>query len=417
MSLINPYRLGVFCLLLALCVLPAQWQPLQPAAQAAAAGATFIDATASLSFRSNIYLGEHVYIGPFATLRTGYFSSTRAITVGNDSNVQDSATLDASVASVTLGEEAIVAHGGTVRGAANNFAGIGSARGIYSAQLGVGGKCPHDDKHCPSFVSFNALVEGATVQMDAMVGALARVGPGITIPSGFKVLPGKNIVSNSDLSLSSGKIAPVTEADREFMRGVVEVNVCFATQYSELAKRDANALTGINFNPGHCEFNEASELPTLAGTATKDPSFRNRIIGHVELKNTLAELDKALGVRIALRADEGEPFKVGTITAMEDGVIFHALEGSHLQLGDKGSYGFRSIVHGGPTDFTGFKDTTITGDNFVLGARSVFFRSRIGANSRVGFKSLVQQSDLPANTVIGDRKIIISNAEAGVVEW
>src|SRR6185436_9294803 len=155
----------------------------------------------------------------------------------------------------------------------------------------------------------------------------------------------------------------------------------------------------------------------LVDKQTQDASFRNRVIGDVHLKNTLAELDKALGMRIALRADEGEPFEVGSITAMEDGVVFHALEHSQLRLGDKGSYGMRSIVHGGPVDFPGISDTTITGENFVLGARSVFFRSRIGANSRVGFKSLVQQSDLPANTVIGDRKIIIGNVEAGVVEW
>jgi carbonic anhydrase/acetyltransferase-like protein (isoleucine patch superfamily) len=416
MSLINPSRLGALCLLLTLLLLPLRWQPLQPVVTAAA-GATFVDPTASLSFRGNIYLGEHVYIGPFATLRAGYFSPTRAISVGNESNVQDSATLDASLASVTLGDEAIVAHGGTVRGAANLLAGVGSARGVFPAQLGVGGQCPDGAKHCPSFVSFNALVEGATVQMDAMVGALARVGPGVTIPSGFKVLPGKNIVSNSDLNLSSGKIAPVTEADREFMRGVVEVNVCFAETYSQMAKSNPDSLTGINFNPGHCPFNEEAHLPTLAHHATQNAGFRNRIIGEVELENTLAELDKVMGVRISLRADEGEPFEVGTITAMADGVVFHALEHSHLHLGGQGNYGFRSIVHGGPTDFEGFKDTTVTGDNFVLGARSVFFRSRIGANSKVGFKSLVQQSDLPDNTTIGDRKIIINNVEAGVVEW
>lgn len=140
-----------------------------------------------------------------------------------------------------------------------------------------------------------------------------------------------------------------------------------------MAKSNPDSLTGINFNPGHCPFNEEAHSPTLAHQATQNAGFRNRIIGEVELENTLAELDKVMGVRISLRADEGEPFEVGTITAMADGVVFHALEHSHL--GGQGNYGFRSIVHGGPTDFAGFKDTTVTGDNFALGARSVFFRS------------------------------------------
>ncbi|MBI1761980.1 MAG: acetyltransferase [Acidobacteria bacterium] len=378
-----------------------------------AAGLSFIDPTANLNYRQNISLGEHVYVGPFATLRTGSFGGNRYITIGNDSNVQDNTLLDASLGSVTLGDEAIVAHGGTVRGVSDPVSPFGSRRS-FPASLGVGGKCPENAKHCPSFVSFNAVVEGATVQMDAMVGALARVGPGVIIPSGLKVLPGKNIATNADVNLTNGKLAPVTEADREFMHGVVEVNLAFAEQYAKMQSSDPDTLTGINLDPGHSDFNPDPNLPTLAGTVTRNASFRNRIIGDVRLKNTAAELNSVMGQRISLRADEGEPFKVGSIALMEDGVTFHALEHTHLDLGDKGSYGFRSIVHGGPTEF---EDYTITGANFVLGARSLFFRSRIGANSQVGQRSVVQQCDFPANTIIGDRKIMLENKEFGVVEW
>lgn len=411
-KLTSQYR-WLALLLLAVCAAQAAWHSYSTASQAAAPGLSFIDPTANLNYRQNIQLGEHVYVGPFATLRTGSFGGNRYITIGNESNVQDNALLDASLGSVTLGEQAIVAHGGTVRGVSDPIAPFGGRRG-FAASVGIGGKCPDGAKHCASFVSFNAVVEGATIQMDAMVGALARVGPGVTIPSGMKVNPGKNIATNADVNLTNGKLALVTEADREFMNGVVEVNVTFSEEYAKLQSSDPTTLTGINFDPGHSEFNHDPNLPTLAGTATRNASFRNRIIGDVQLKNTAAELSSVMGQRISLRADEGEPFKVGSITLMEDNVTFHALEHTHLDLGDKGTYGFRSIVHGGGTDFD---DYTITGANFVLGARSLFFRSRIGANSQVGQRSVVQQCDFPDNTIIGDRKIMLENKEFGVVEW
>ncbi len=372
---------------------------------AAAAGESFIDPTASVENAVYVLMGHLVYVGPFAKLTAGPVAA-RSISIGNESDVQDGATLDASEAPVTIGDLAIVAHGGTVRGAGN-----------FAASVGVGGKCPAGSADCPSFVSFNALVEGAIIQKDAMVSALARVGPGVTITSGLKVLPGKNVTSNSQVNLTSGKLAQVTDADRDFMRGVIEVNTCLAAQYAALFADDPSNVLGINYDPGRCPaFNPTRDLPQIgaAKTVTRDPSFRNRIIGDIRLLDSRADLDRVMGSRISLRADEGEPFEVGSIASMAEGVIFHALEHSKLRMGNGGNYGVRSIVHGGPT---AFNDTTITGDNFTLGAESVFFRSRIGNNSRVGFKSLVQQSDVPANSVIGDRRLLIENLAAGNVEW
>ncbi len=386
-------------------------------AVSAAVEPSFVDPTASLSFKTNINLGQHVYIGPFAVLRTAPFDPARSITINNESDVQDNTLIDASLASVTLGEQVIMAHGSTVSGGSQLTVRFGvPARRTFEAEVGEKGVCPGGVAHCPSFISFNAVVEGAIIYKDAIVSALARVGPGITIPSGFKVLPGKNVTLQGQVNLSSGKIAPVTEADREFMNGVVEVNVCFASQYAQLASEDPTNVTGINFDPGNCSFNPNRDLPKLgpSGTPTRDPAFRNRIIGDITLQNTRAELDQVMGGHVSLRADEGEPFTVGSITSIASNVVFHALEHSHLQLGNGGSYGVRSIVHGGPTDFG---DNTITGDNFTLGAQSVFYRSRIGSNSRVGFKSVVQQCDFPANTIIPDRQIILGNVLFGTVEW
>ncbi len=62
--------------------------------------------------------------------------------------------------------------------------------------------------------------------------------------------------------------------------------------------------------------------------------------------------------RISLRADEGEPFEVGSIHRMDNGTVFHAVEGRHVSLGDDGRYGANRIVHGGANTF---ENTTITG--------------------------------------------------------
>ncbi len=361
-------------------------------------GPSFIDPTATLVNSGNIHLGHFVYVAPFAALRAGS-NAASDITIGDDSNVQDNVTVATRgklPGKVEIGDHVILAHGCSVKA---------------PAKIGVTGTCPAVPPAaiCASFVSFNAEVDGATIEKDAIVSALARVGPGVTIPSGRKVLPGKNVTSNAEVM---AKTAPVTEADREFMKGVIEVNVCFAEGYDVLHTADPTNVTGINYDPD-CFFNPGNQLPTLHGVMTRDPLFRNRIIGDVRLEDTKSALDAVMGQRCSLRADEGEPFEVGHIGSMGERVTFHALEHTELMLGNNGRYGNRCVVHGGPADF----NPTTTGDNVRIGDEAVFFRSHIGNNSTVGAKSVVQQCDFPNNTVIPDHQIWISNAFFGPVEW
>jgi carbonic anhydrase/acetyltransferase-like protein (isoleucine patch superfamily) len=202
------------------------------------------------------------------------------------------------------------------------------------------------------------------------------------------------------------------------MEGVLHVNTSFAREYPKLLASDPSAGTGINYDAGGSDFNKTRDLPTLKGTKVKDPKFRNRIIGDVHLEQSVAELKKVMGGKISLRGDEGEPFEVGAIARMGSRTTFHALEHSHLHMGEEGRYGFRSIVHGGPTEFEGAEENmTITGKNVRIGAWAVFFRSRIGDGSVVGMKSVVQQSDLPAGTVVPPKVIMVEGKVAGKVEW
>jgi len=351
-------------------------------------GPTFVDPTATLVRPADVHLGSLVYVGPYAMLVAAF-----PIHVGDESNVQDSVVLSARTGPVSLGEQAIMAHGSAAKD---------------GAEIGEAGTCPGGAGHCPSFVGFNSEVDGAILERDAMVLHLARVGPGVRIPSGRKVLSGKNVTSQSQVM---AKTAPVTEADRLFMAGVIEVNVSFASGYSMLAAEDASNVRGINYDPGGTSFNPARNLPTLAGVPTRDPGANARIIGDVRMADTASVVRQV--VRTSLRADEGEAFSVGTINSIGTNVTFHALEHSHLTLGDQARYGNGAIVHGGPA----FSATTTSGSGLTLGRSAVLFQSQVGDRVTIGNRSLVQASRLAAGTVVPDNTVVVDGVVAGRVEW
>jgi carbonic anhydrase/acetyltransferase-like protein (isoleucine patch superfamily) len=356
------------------------------AAPAPAAAASFADPTAQL--RGDVLLGDDVYVAPFARL----LGRAHRIRVGADSNLQDSVAVTTRRGGVRLGERVILAHGSSVRG---------------PATIGVDGSCEHEP--CAAFVSFNARVDGAVVQRDAMVQALARVGPGVTIPSGRKVLPGRSVDTQAQVA---GETEPVTEADREFVAAVIEVNVAFAKGYRRLARRPSD-VRGIGPDPGGTDFNTKSQLPRLAGKPTRRPGFRNRVIGDVQLADDYPALRHATGARVSLRADEGEPFEIGRIGWMADETTVHALEGNSVSLGARGRFGVHSIVHGGATPF----GVTGTGDDVRLGDGAVLFRSRAGDGAAIGARSLVQLTEVAAGAVVPSRTVVIGGVVAGTVEW
>lgn len=355
------------------------------AAAPAAAAPPFADPTATL--RGDVRLGDDVYVAPFARLD----GRAHRIAIGRSSNVQDSVEVSAARGAVRLGPYAILAHGASVRG---------------PASVGIGGVCAVAP--CPSFVSFNARVDGGTVQRDAMVQGLARVGPGVTIPSGRKVLPGRSVDSQAEVATET---EPVTDADREFMEGVIKVNVEFASGYAELADDSRANVHGIGPEPSSTD--HGAVLPRLAGRPVRKPGYRNRIIGAVRLEDGFRALLRVLGSHISLRADEGQPFWIGTIARMADHTTVHALEKTTVRLGDRGRYGRRSIVHGGPT--TGY--VTGTGDGVRIGDGAVLFRSHAGDGAVIGERSLVQVTDLPAGAVVPARTVIIGGVVVGRVEW
>jgi carbonic anhydrase/acetyltransferase-like protein (isoleucine patch superfamily) len=380
---------------LAVCSPTSANRPVCPAA-AAAATASFIDPTASITGTlTRVTIKEQTYIGPFAAV-----TASGNVAIGHATNLQDNVVVGGKGA-VTLGDEVILAHGAQVMAPAT----IG--------RTAVAGE------HNASFVGFNSLVEGAKIEHDAMVLHLARVAPGVTVKHGMVVLSGKNVTTQAQAdNVALGKVTPITDGLRAFMEGVLHVNKAFAREYTNLYRDNSTHVRGINYDPGNSDFNPLRNLPTLDGVATRAPGFRNRIIGDVTMADSLSVLSAVMGDFISLRADEGEPFHVGSIGKMGDRTTFHALEHTGLDIHDHVSYGNRSIVHGGsgPATSANPHAATVVGDDVSIGNYAVVFRSVLGNSVKVGCGSLVQDAVLPAGTVI-PKLTIVEGANSRPVEW
>lgn len=387
--------------------------------------ATFIDPTAQITTPRRIDLHRQIYVGPFARLEARLDAK---ITIEKESNVQDNvsvlARVDGRTAAaaarikavgldendgVEIAELSILAHGSTVKG---------------PAKIGVGGTdIPADpNREQNVFVSFGAEVDGAILERNTGLSALARVGPGVILRSGRLVLPGKNVTTQEEADNTSGpnpKVRLITESDVAFNKGVLEVNIGLAREYSRMSREIPSSVFGINFDPGGNTFDPQRDAPRLAGLTTIDPSFRNRIIGDVNMKDSREILDQVMGSRISIRADEGGPFIVRHIRSMADNVIFHALEDNDLVVGSNVTYGERVIVHGGGRIVVAGdpEDPTVVGNNVTLKNQAVVFRSFVARGCVVGEKSAVVGSELVPDQVIPDRVIFLNNAVFGAVEW
>jgi carbonic anhydrase/acetyltransferase-like protein (isoleucine patch superfamily) len=394
--------------------------------------AAFLDPTVVVLRPRSVELSEHVYVAPFARLD----ARSADLFVGPESNLQDNVTVVVAPRSapartarlrrvqlqpdsgVQTGERVILAHGSAVRGPAR--LGVGPPIQVPD---GMGG----ETEDSGVFVSFGAMVDGAVLERDSGLSTLSRVGPGVRLRSGLIVLPGKNVTTQEQADDPAlGKVRPIVEADREFNAGVVEVNVGLAREYARLATEGLSNVRGINVDPGGNVFDQARDLPAVesalcAGQEVRVPRFRNRIIGDVCFEDSLRRLDRVMGGRISLRADEGGPFGIGAISRMDDRVIFHALESNDLNVGNRVRYGKRVIVHGGgrpqidPT--TGLAAPTVVGNDVALRDDAVVFRSLVRNGVVVGRRSAVVGSELSVGQRIPASTIYANDAVFGPVEW
>jgi carbonic anhydrase/acetyltransferase-like protein (isoleucine patch superfamily) len=245
------------------CTLTDADLPVCPA-EAPADTASFLDPSADVVGGRHVTLAERVYVGPFARLVA---SAQAPISVGTDTNIQDNVSVVASRAlvegpqggapaaegGVEIADRVILAHGSSV---------------IGPATIGIGGTDipadPDDDQEV--FLSFGSQVDGAVLERNTGISALGRVGPGITLKSGRLVLPGKNVTTQAEADDPAlGKVRLINESDVAFNEAVIEVNIAFAREYTELYREDPDALSGVNVNPGGTDFNPDRDLPVFAG--------------------------------------------------------------------------------------------------------------------------------------------------------
>ena len=103
---------------------------------------------------------------------------------------------------------------------------------------------------------------------------------------------------------------------------------------------------------------------------------------------------------------------MGTIASLNNFTTFHALEHTALKLGDNGTYGVGSLVHGG--SFGG--NVTSTKEGFVLGDDSVFFNATADIGCHIGRMSFVSTVNLPARMEI-PLKTVVLGEQRSRVEW
>ena len=195
--------------------------------------ASFLDPSAGIINGRHVIVGNKSFLGPYARLD----ASSGFIKIGTGSNILDAATIISNptraknpTTTVLIGNLVSVGFGATVLGP--------SQIGVYGTQAQ------------PTGIGPNALIDSATIEPGAIVGALARVGPGVTVPSGMFVLPGANVTNNAEASNPAlGKVAPVTAAQLGELTKNLTNNQALAVGYAAVYQGNAATGTSNIFSP------------------------------------------------------------------------------------------------------------------------------------------------------------------------
>lgn len=325
------------------------------------ATATFIDPSAHIVTGKRQAIGQKDYIAPNVTLD----ASKGVILIGSSSTIQDDAKLIANpgkrlsaLTGIFVGDNVVIGDGAVVRGPAA----IGSKGGAATS------------------IGANALIDGAIIAPGAFVGALARVGPGVYVPAGYRVLPGASVTNSAQATNPSlGKVIKVTSADTFSATAtkVISASVALASGYvtlyhgnsaaggaasagpipsaisaagSSIFFGELNTVLGASSEPGskNVAFEPASGTPIfLTGDGTLKPiainlsyRFPARVIGAVSFTNQSAtSFASSLGHvgkvshkpeppvpsnGVTIRADEGQPFMIGSVSSLGRGVSIHS---------------------------------------------------------------------------------------------
>jgi carbonic anhydrase/acetyltransferase-like protein (isoleucine patch superfamily) len=385
---------------------------------------SFIDPTVHIVNGSHVIISNRGFIGPFVTLdaRTGF------IKIGNGSSVLDNAVIQSNpngvknpTTSVIIGDSVSIGFGATVLGPSQ----ISTFGTSLVTQIGP-----------------NAVIDGATIMPGAIVGALAHVGPGVTVPTGFEVRPGANVTTNAEASNPAlGKVIPTTTDDYAAATQAVLNNQLLATGYTTLYQGNTatgaspgvpTTVTGVN-NGNLAQVEGSGPEPGSAAGPTFEPAtafiptflaprgqqqpgqlfgFRARVTGQVVFHQQAGQVAHHLGFHNAIRADQGQPIFIGSIAQTGFGVTINSpltlssTTGPNglapLTIGQNFQAGDRSVI-------LGAQGVNMTiGDNVTIDPGAVVVGTTIGPNSTIGPDAYVANSTIQANQNIPAGAIIIN---------
>jgi len=154
-----------------------------------------------------------------------------------------------------------------------------------------------------------------------------------------------------------------------------------------------NLKTSIRANPN-------GDWPKVDSTAYIDPTAR--IIGNVHVG---AEV--FIGPNAVIRADESDDkgqvqsIEIGPQCNVQDGVIIHALGGTHVTVGQRTSLAHGCIVHGPCT----------LGQDCFIGFRAVVYKASLEDGVFISAGAVVQGIDLAANSFVPAAVAVLSGED------
>ncbi len=387
--------------------------------------ATYIDPSVHIINGHAVIVGAPSFIGPYSTLN----AHGGIIKIGSGTDILDNASIVANplhphtapAPEVLIGDHVLVNYGAQILGP-SKIGWYGSS--VYPTEIGAG-----------------AVIDQANVEPGAIVSALARVGPGVTVPSGYLVLPGRNVTTNAEASdPAMGMVVPVTITELNAINTTLAANQSLATGYNTLYQGQSatGASVGISTSVSGIYYGNLSTvegvsakpgLPTAstaylpAGTSPEFPSptqglihvtlfnFPARVTGAVVFNQTASAAASVLGRSNSIRADMGETIIFGSIGHTGTGVTINS-PGGTLTFGKNFVAGNDATILGGTSS-----TKSVVGDSVTIGNGAVVVGSSLGSGSKVGDDAYILNSTFPANTDIPAGAIYENSKLVGTVEW
>ena len=377
------------------------------------------------------------FIAPYSTLD----AHGGAIKIGSGSVILDNASIVANplhahtapAPVVKIGNQVIIGYGAQVLRP--------SDIGDYVSSL-------------PTRIGPRAVIDQANIAPGAYVSALARVGPGVTVPAGFLVLPGKNVTTNAEASnpalgmvvtIKGNTLAGQIVSELNQLRST---NLTLAAGYVQLyqgqsatgASPGVPATVTTVFNGNLAAVEGAGQQPGSPTAATpflppgRGPTFRSphqgqvqgllygfraRATGRVVFMTRAGQVAHRLGRSNSIRADQGQPpiaaqqINIGSITQTGFGVTISAplsatrTSAPPFTIGQNFQADTGAVILGGPG--------RSIGNNVSIGAGAVVDGSSLGSDSTVGAGAYLLNSPFPAGSNIPAGAIYINGSFMGFV--